>query len=91
MAMEQLVGRNGFRTLAVLNPNRIAMVQKRITQALPMTSTPPDGYRTTSVVLPPVLAKHVDAQAQRYGISKAGFIRQLIALDREAQARSQGA
>lgn len=56
-----------------------------------MGNPPPTGHRTTSVVLPPALAEHVDAQSERYAISKAGFIRQLIARDREAQARSTAA
>ncbi len=53
-----------------------------------MTTPPAPGYRTTSLVLPPALAEHVDQQAERFGLSKAGFLRMLIARDREAQARS---
>lgn len=56
-----------------------------------MGNPPPPGHRTTSLVLPPALAAHVDLQAERYGISKAGYIRQLIARDREAQARTAAA
>lgn len=56
-----------------------------------MSTPPPPGYRNTNLVLPPVLADHVDAQAKRFGISKAGYMRMLIARDLEAQARSTSA
>lgn len=51
-----------------------------------MSTPPPTGYRNTNLVLSPVLAAYVDAQARRFGISKAGFVRMLIARDMEAQA-----
>lgn len=56
-----------------------------------MGNSPPSGHRTTSIVLPPELASYVDEQAKRFAISKAGFLRQLIARDREAQGRSAAA
>ena len=56
-----------------------------------MGSPPPAGHRTTSIVLPPELAAYVDEQAKRFALSKAGYLRQLIARDREAQARSTAA
>jgi predicted DNA-binding protein len=48
-----------------------------------MASAPPDGYRVTSICLPPALAQHVDTQSARLGVSKAGFLRMLIARDLE--------
>lgn len=57
----------------------------------PMGSQPPAGHRVTSLVLPPALAQHVDSQAERFAISKAAYLRQLIARDRETQARATAA
>jgi hypothetical protein len=54
-----------------------------------MTTTPTPGSRTSSICLPGPLAAYVDQQSARFGISKAGFIRQLIAKDREAQVASR--
>lgn len=48
-------------------------------------STPPPGFRVTNVPLPPHLQAHIDNQARRLGISKAGFLRMLIVRDLEAE------
>jgi hypothetical protein len=86
MAMEQGIEWSGSRTLAVPFPNRTATIRKRNRPALPMATPPPTGYRNTNLVLSPLLAAYVDQQAKRFGISKAGFVRMLIARDMEAQA-----
>ncbi len=51
-----------------------------------MGSPLPPGYRSTSLTLPPELAAFVDAQARRYGISKAGFVRLVLTRTYEAEA-----
>lgn len=56
-----------------------------------MATNPPPGYRNTNLVLPPALAEHVDSQARRFGISKAGYMRMLIARDLEAQQTTDAA
>jgi hypothetical protein len=49
-----------------------------------MASPPPPGHRATSLTLAPELAAFLDAESRRWGISKAGLIRRLIARAMEA-------
>lgn len=51
-----------------------------------MATPPPPGYRVTSLTLPPELADYVDHQARHYGVSRAGYLRLLIARDQESRA-----
>lgn len=39
-----------------------------------------------SLILPPDLARHIDHQSRRFAISKAGYLRMLLARDLEAAA-----
>lgn len=54
----------------------------------PMGNPTPPGHHTVSLPLPPLLWQHVNNQSSRYGISKAGFLRTLIAKDLEARLRT---
>lgn len=38
-----------------------------------------------SMTLPPELAQHLDTQARRYAVGKAGYLRMLLAQDLERQ------
>lgn len=51
-----------------------------------MGNPPPADHRAMSLLLPPDLARHIDHQSRRFAISKAGYLRMLLAKDLEAQA-----
>lgn len=54
-----------------------------------MPRRPTVQHRIYSMSLPPELAEYLDAQARRFGVSKAGFIRLLMVQHRESQNTTQ--
>lgn len=51
----------------------------------------PAPQRAMSFLLPAHLYRHLESQARRFGVSRAGYVRMLVARDRDAETTTKQA
>lgn len=49
----------------------------------------PAPQRAMSFLLPAHLYRHLESQARRFGVSRAGYVRMLVARDRDAETTAK--